>query len=210
MRLALAALTAVLPWALKRRVMTLRGWRVDPTAYVGVSLLDAGHVELGPGARIGHANAFLRLKEVHIGAAARIGALNRFSGPRELAVADRVNTAGWPSTLRLGDGALIFSSNYLDVAGRVELGARTILAGGFSRIWSHDPVAHGDGERAQQARDVTIGADCYLGAGCTVLPGVALPERCTVGAASVLTRKAADCAPGDVLAGNPARTMASP
>ncbi|OWZ43062.1 maltose O-acetyltransferase [Cryptococcus neoformans var. grubii Br795] len=38
------------------------------------------------------------------------------------------------------------------------------------------------------AKPVTIGNDCWLGAGVTVCPGVIIGERVTVGAASVVTK----------------------
>ena len=54
------------------------------------------------------------------------------------------------------------------------------------------------------AKPVKIGADCWLGAGVIVLPGVEIGEGCTIGAGSVVTK---DIPPQSVAVGNPARVI---
>lgn len=54
------------------------------------------------------------------------------------------------------------------------------------------------------SKPVKIGANCWLGAGAIVLPGVEIGEGCTIGAGSVVTR---DIPPRCVAAGNPCKIL---
>lgn len=54
------------------------------------------------------------------------------------------------------------------------------------------------------AKPVTIGKDCWFGAGVTVCPGVTVGEGCVIGAGSVITR---DIPPHTFAAGVPARVI---
>lgn len=52
---------------------------------------------------------------------------------------------------------------------------------------------------------MAVGEAVYVGARVTLLPGVTIPDRCTVGAGSVLTATLdVRCGEGAVIAGNPA------
>ena len=53
---------------------------------------------------------------------------------------------------------------------------------------------------------VRLRRGCYLGAGCTVLPGVTVGERAVVAAGAVVTR---DVPPGAIVGGVPARFLKS-
>lgn len=56
------------------------------------------------------------------------------------------------------------------------------------------------------AKRVRIGADCWIGGGVIVLPGVEIGEGSTIGAGSVVTRS---IPPRSVAAGNPCRVLRS-
>lgn len=209
MRRLLVLVSALLPWPLKRRVLVAVGWDVDPTARIGVSFLDVADVRLGPGARIGHLNLVRRVKVLEMGPRAQLGSLNHIVGPRTVAIADRVDTVAWPSRLVLGADAIVFNQNFLDVSGEIRLEDRAMLAGGFSRVWSHGPTPPGpDGVRGLRPAVVVVGEDVYVGAGSTLLPDSVIAAGCTIGAASVVTRSAGET-PGAVLVGNPARPLAA-
>lgn len=51
---------------------------------------------------------------------------------------------------------------------------------------------------------MTIGDDCWLGAGTNVLPGVTIGNGCTIGAGSLVTK---DIPPFSVAYGVPARVV---
>lgn len=56
----------------------------------------------------------------------------------------------------------------------------------------------------EAAKAITIGADCWIGGGAIILPGVTLGDGVTIGAGSVVTR---DIPARSVAVGNPARVV---
>ena len=103
---------------------------------------------------------------------------------------------------RLGMGA-----NLRAAGGTITLGARTQIGQHVSIIASNhllDPVTG----RPQPDRwatgktGVTIGDECWIGAGAVLLPGVNIGHGATVGAGSVVTKSVGA---GQVWLGNPAR-----
>lgn len=56
----------------------------------------------------------------------------------------------------------------------------------------------------EAAKAITIGADCWIGGGALILPGVTIGDGSTIGAGSVVTR---DVPPRSVAVGNPARVV---
>ena len=53
-------------------------------------------------------------------------------------------------------------------------------------------------------RPVTVGADCWIGMGVSILPGVTIGEGCIVGAGAVVTKDLPDYS---LAVGNPARAL---
>ena len=65
-------------------------------------------------------------------------------------------------------------------------------------------TASGEKKHLCYARPVHIGKDCWLGASVTIYPGVAIGDRCVIGAGSVVTR---DIPEDSFAAGNPCRVI---
>lgn len=65
-----------------------------------------------------------------------------------------------------------------------------------------DPVKRNT--QQQWAKPVTIGDDCWLGGGVTILPGVTIGNKVTIGAGSVVTHDIPD---NCVAVGNPAKVI---
>jgi len=86
----------------------------------------------------------------------------------------------------IGEGALISGYVYLQTSMHRHEQSSTIIAQGFT----HAPV--------------TIGADCWLGAHVTIMPGVHVGKGAIVGSNAVVTSDVAD---GFVVAGVPARVL---
>ncbi len=110
--------------------------------------------------------------------------------------------------LRCGDDVEIGVDNFLQASGGLSLGDRVITGPGV-QIWTinhnFDDVTRPIDEQGYEYAPVSIGDDCWLGAGVFVMPGVVLPEGCVVSAHSVVACK--KYPPYVILAGHPARVI---
>lgn len=182
----------------QRRVLARLGWDLAPGARIGLSWIDAPRVRLGAGATVGHLSVLRRLELVELGERASIGSRNVLSGA----------PAGG-GTVRLALGAAITSGHYVDATGGLSLGQFATLAGRETQVWTHDWQPDGDRRRSRSG-PVSLGDRAYVGARSILLPNVVLAERCTVGAGSVVSAKAAArCPSGGTLVGNPANVTNS-
>ena len=65
-------------------------------------------------------------------------------------------------------------------------------------------TATGEKKRLCYAKPVSIGSNCWFGAGVTVCPGVTVGDNCVIGAGSVVTR---DIPANSFAAGVPCRVI---
>jgi acetyltransferase-like isoleucine patch superfamily enzyme len=96
---------------------------------------------------------------------------------------------------------------YIGGAGGVTVGSG-VLAGQYVSFHAENHV-HSDAGRPIRAqgvarRGIEVEDDCWIGAGARILDGVTVARGTVVGAGSVVTRSTA---PGDVIAGAPARPI---
>jgi acetyltransferase-like isoleucine patch superfamily enzyme len=194
LRLTALAAVALLPPAWKPRVYgRLFGYRIDRTARIGMTILDATDVDIGASVTVGHGNLVLRVGRLSIGAHTRIGVLNVLRGGDEIAIGCYVDilrrneltsiidpdpvTAPDPR-LTIGDGSVVTDGHRLDFTDRLELGRRVIIAGRASSLWTHN---------RQRTAPVRIGDRTYLGSECRMAPGSALPSCSIVALGSVIS-----------------------
>lgn len=105
--------------------------------------------------------------------------------------------------IRFGKGVFV-NFNFSALSGAaIEIGDNCYIGPNVGIYTAMHPV---DPERRNMginfARPVKIGANCWLGAGVTVLAGVEIGEGCTIGAGSVVTKS---IPPRCVAYGNPCR-----
>jgi acetyltransferase-like isoleucine patch superfamily enzyme len=184
LRTIVAAVTTVLPWRLKRLLLIrLFGYRLDISARIGYSLVDVKSVYMGKGARIGHMTVFRGLENLEIGDFGRIGNLNWITGG-----SDRFRSLEnlTRSALKVGDHSSITNRHYIDCSSSIHIGNFTTIAGVRSQFLTHSI----DLKLCQQRTSpIVIGEYCFVGTGCIVLPGAALPSYSVLGAGSVLRDK---------------------
>ncbi|WP_018262804.1 sugar O-acetyltransferase [Methylobacterium sp. WSM2598] len=108
--------------------------------------------------------------------------------------------------IRLGRGVFLnFNCVILDVC-PVEIGEATQVGPGVQILAAdhpRDPALRRAG--LETGRPVRIGANCWIGGGALILPGVTIGDDAIVGAGSVVTR---DVPAGATVVGNPARPAA--
>ena len=138
-----------------------------------------------------------------------------------------VKTAYVEGSIAIGDNSKILRGSILEaVTGRIEIGANCsinpygiILGRGGVKIGEGTRIGprativsfnHGHGKntpirrQAFEEKAVEIGEDCWLGAGCIILPGVSIGKGAVVGAGAIVTK---NIAPYTIVAGNPAKKI---
>ena len=211
-RLAGLAFVGVLPNALKKPLYGLVfGYRFGPGVWIGLSLLDAEHLVLGEGTRIGHLNIIVRVGRYETGRHVRIGVLNVIRGGEQVRLGDytdvmRLNvlnaipdhdcTSEPQSALDVGAGTVITSGHRIDFTDRVTLGRNVIIGGRNSSLWTHN---------RQETAPISIGDFCYLGSEVRLAPGAELATECILGIGAVLTSAIRE--PRSLVAGVPAKVV---
>ncbi|AKQ43042.2 hexapeptide repeat-containing transferase [Aurantiacibacter atlanticus] len=106
-------------------------------------------------------------------------------------------------TLMLRQGVKIDPSAQVSLSAHFVSGAReTIAIGAQTLVAFKVMILSRDSEGA--VKPVSIGAQCFIGGGAVILPGVSIGDRCIVGAGAVV----ADNMPSDcIVAGNPAKVV---
>lgn len=107
--------------------------------------------------------------------------------------------------IHLGDKIFFnFNCTILDVM-PVKIGSRTFFGPNVQVYTAIHPLnAFDRASGLESAKSVVIGADCWIGGGAIICPGVTIGDRTVIGAGSVVTKDI----PSDVLAvGNPCRVI---
>ena len=196
MRTILLILAVLLPRGAKRLFYNrLFGWDVRAGARIGLSYIDALHVEIGTDARIGHFNVVRKLNHFAVGRDTYIANFNQAFGVR--------GRPDFPSRLIVGDGVMFMSHHFVDVAGSVRIGHRATVGGRDTHIWSHTLAINADGVQELVATEAGIGDGAYLGARVTVV-GCSIPDGAVVGAGAVVSKSFPPQPERVLIAGNPA------
>ncbi len=179
-RIFTAVLLAPLPWFLKRPLMqSLMGYKLHPTARIGLSLVAAEQVELGEGAQIRHLNVVKGLRRLELGPQAIIAQLNWITGFPAGPSRHFAHQPERAPELILAAHSAVTNRHLIDCTNRVTIGHHTTVAGFRSQIMTHSiDLAAG----RQHSQPVEIGAYCFVGTGCIVLPGAKLPDYSVLGA----------------------------
>jgi acetyltransferase-like isoleucine patch superfamily enzyme len=168
---------------LARKVL---GWDIDPTAYIGRSVIMVKHVTMGPESNIGPFNVIRGLDELRLGKGASIGTRNWIqTHPIARRVLESQGQAHEPSLI-MGDWAKITVGHEIDATDLVTIGNGSGLVGYRCQVLTHslDLVRN-----RHVTSPVEIGDSTGVMSGCILLSGTRVPSRCIVSAGSVITTK---------------------
>ncbi len=185
MRRLWAFLMLVLPAPLHaelgRRVF---GWDIDPTAYIGRSLILVQHVSMGPETSIGSLNVIRNLEELRLAKGASIATRNFISAHPMAALAFK--TKNRRACLIMGEWSKITVGHEIDCSDTVEIGDHAGLIGYRCQILTHSLDLIRD---EQVTGPVKIGPNSGVMSGCILLSGTRVPARCIISAGSVVATK---------------------
>lgn len=203
-RLLFSIASMLLPWPLRRLILVrFLGYSIDKSARIGYSLICPVHLVLGPEARIGHLTVCnLGIEKVQLGQSAYIGNLNWITGTAVRGTPHFKDQSDRRPELHVDDHAAITNRHYIDCTATVSIGRFATFAGCRSVILTHSI----DLTNCEQgAQPVSIGAYCFVGAMCVLLPGATLPDNSVLGANSLLNKPYSEAYL--LYAGSPARPI---
>lgn len=193
-------LICLFPWPLKRRLLSrFWGYEIHPSARIGLAYVYPDRLRMGAGARIGHLTVAVHLHEIDMREHALIGRINWITGYPLNGKDFFAEEDNRLPALRLGEHAAITNRHLIDCTNTVTVGRFTTMAGFRSQILTHSidlNACH------QSSAPVHIGEYCFIGTGCILLAGSALPDRSVLAAGSTLTK--AHVEPQTLYAGLPA------
>lgn len=186
MGLPLALCVALLPSALKIRVLRRLGARIGQGCHIGLSLIQAQQIEMGDHVRIASFNLMHRLRSIRMGQGSRMNGFNWITG------------AGTGSFM-LGHHSAITRLHFLEASGSIHIGDNSIIAGRGTHMFTHGISS----TVLDDVRPIVIGPWCYIGSSSRFVPGSGVAEGTFVGMGAVVTKRFAER--HVLVAGNPAR-----
>jgi acetyltransferase-like isoleucine patch superfamily enzyme len=186
MKKILTLLLLLFPWRIRRPLMVaLFGYKIHPTARIGFSFVCPEHLEMEAGARINSLTVCKEVVLLKMGEQSSIGSFNWVSGfpiSNKTSFSDQRDRR---PELVIGEHSAITDRHLIDCTDSVRVGRFTTVAGRRSQILTHSIDLY----RCRQAsRPVVIGDYCFVGSGCVLLAGSALPSYSVLGALSLLNK----------------------
>lgn len=181
-RTILFALLAPLLGGTGRRIAAklLFNAQIHRSASIGICVIDAAKLHMGPRSRLGHFTVLRNLDEVLLEEDGRVGTFNWIFGAQGTSHFHEETSR--KSSLIIRAGASVTSRHILDCTDTIEIGRFATVAGFRTQILTHSI----DIDRNRQScAPVTIGAFSFIGTGSTVLKGSYFPDESVLAAGSV-------------------------
>jgi serine acetyltransferase len=175
-----------LPWFLKRRLLSvLFGYKIHPTAKIGMSFFYPQNLEMEANAYVGHFNVAINLNLIVMREKSCITRSNWITGyplGDNRYFADKLERK---PVLICGKDSAITKNHMVDCTDTVTIGDYTSIAGYGTQILTHSTSIK---TNRQDCAPISIGSNCFVGTRSILLPGTSLPAQCVLGAGSVLTK----------------------
>lgn len=176
-----------LPWQLRRIILQrIYGYKIHPTARVGMSFVYPKHLVMKAGASIGHFVAGIHLDRIEMGENSSIGRGCWITGfPTGTDSQHFAYRKERKCELVIGKDSAITKNHHLDCTDYIHVGNFTTIAGYQSQFLTHSIDVH---ENRQDCHPIEIGDYCFVSTGVKVLGGSRLPSHSVLAAGAVLTR----------------------
>ena len=200
MKFVIKIIAVLLPWPLKRMLLQLVfGYKIDPSAYIGLSWIYPEKLQMANGARIEHFNVAIHLDSIILKENARVGRNNWITGISVKNQKHFTHQKDRMAALILEKESAITKNHHIDCTNLVSIGAFTILGGYQTQILTHsiDFI-----NNRQHSNPIHIGSYCFVGTRCIIMGGAKLPDNSILGANSLLNKEFKE--PYFLYAGSPA------
>lgn len=182
------AVVMLLPWKLRRLALVkFFGYKIHPSARIGMSWIFPEMLRMEAGASIGHFNVAVHLDLIEMGEGSSISRRNWITGftsgtgSRHFA-----HQHERQSELIIGEQAAITKNHHIDCTSPVRIGRFATVAGYFSQVLTHsvDVV-----KNRQDSHPIEIGDYAFIGTNVVILGGAVLPAYSVLAAKSLLNKR---------------------
>lgn len=183
-----AIFSVILPWPIRRRVLSwVLGYELHPTSRIGLSLVFPAKLIMGPGSRISHLNVCKGLDRLEMAENSTIGRLNWITGfPAPSKPGQHFHhQTDRRSELVLGPNSGITNRHLIDCTNSITLGDFSNVAGFRSQLMTHSVEIEAN---RQSSAPISIGAYSLVGTGCVMLGGSTLPAYSVLSACSLANK----------------------
>lgn len=189
MRAAIFLLANLLPWRLRRFVLSKAlGFELHPTSRLGWCLVLPRKLIMEEGSSVGSMTVCKGLDLLHLKAHATIGRLNWITAYPSGSTEFFEGTERTPE-LVLHEHSAITHRHLLDCTDAITIGPYTTVAGYRSQLLTHSiDLAHSK----QSAHPISIGSHCFVSTDCVALGDSSLPDFSVLAAKSLLNRNFTD------------------
>lgn len=175
------------PWSLRRKILIKKyGYKIHPTAHIGLSYIYPKYLEMDAGSSIGHFNVAIHLDKVVVGENSSVVRSNWITGfPTGTDSKFFSHDKERRSELIMGRESAITKNHHIDCTNYVHIGDFVTIAGYNSQFLTHSIDIY---ESRQDSHPIEIGNYCFISTGVRVLGGAKLPAYSVLGAGAVLNK----------------------
>ncbi|MEO9319779.1 MAG: acyltransferase [Nitrososphaera sp.] len=207
-----------------------KGWKVGKGARIVRSKIQARQVEIGEGSTL--AGVHITAPSLSVGKDSRLEECKLFSTDGPIRIGDGVNIKersvlnafrgisigdrtiidrdvfvggmqSEKSELAVGSDCVILYRSYLNTTRKITIGNGTGV-GGYVRIFTHSAWQNALTGNPVRFADVNLGNDVWIAWDITIMPGVTVHDKATVGTGALVTK---DIPPDCIAVGVPARVV---
>ncbi|HEX6429718.1 MAG TPA: acyltransferase [Niastella sp.] len=185
----LKILSFFLPWPLRRRALnSWFGYKIHPTASIGLAWVFPGMLNMDAGASIGHFTVAIHLDQITMGAHSGIGRGNWITGLSTKCNNRHRHFSHQPNriaALEMGECAFITKNHHIDCTNQISIGRFSTIAGYRSQLLTHSIDLF---ENRQNSAPISIGEYTFVGTNSVILGGCILPPYSVLGAKSLMNK----------------------
>lgn len=187
MKKLLSLLVLLLPWKMKRFVLTKYfHYDIHPSAHIGLSYIFPAHLIMEENAVIGSLNVAIHLDRMVMGKNSSISRNNWITGfPKGTDSKHFAHQTDRRSELIIGEESAITKHHHIDCTNSIKIGRFVTIAGYYSQLLTHSIDVY---EGRQSSKPIVIGDYCFVSTNVMILGGSKLPSMSLLAAGAILAK----------------------